>query len=150
MKKPEGYVRFLSTPTSRSSTGVVGVYLMHNGSYQARFCYNKKEVILLCTFDFEEACDARRKAEEAQLRLREKFDINDYIKNNDTVSDKVLYNKFRNILLNNKNKNIKLLNRLKNNWEFEVNLNLKTGEKLNLLCSINESEKKGCTIKNKY
>ena len=54
-----------STPTSRSSTGVKGVYkIWYRNKYQARIQVNGKEIILITTYDFDEACEVRKEAEE--------------------------------------------------------------------------------------
>ena len=50
----------------RSKTGIRGVYPIHGvpGAYNSRISINGKEIILLCTHDFDKAVKARKEAEE--------------------------------------------------------------------------------------
>jgi len=58
-----------SKPTSRSSTGVRGVYkVWYKDLYQARIQINGKEIILITTPDFEEAVNVRKEAEETYYK----------------------------------------------------------------------------------
>lgn len=77
IKKPGTYDRFMGTnlgalvnqePTSRSSTGVKGVYRMPGGVFEARVTVEHKERILYRGTDFALACRAREMGVEEYYR----------------------------------------------------------------------------------